>query len=97
MDKFSGIEASSKVTIAECEFRIGELMKQNLQLKSELAQWKGNWLRMQQQGIPVVKPIISPINNNAHFYQDPQPNQMDDSPRSKVVFSGQKIIYYADN
>jgi len=86
------------VTIADCEFHIGELMKQNVQLQSELAQWKGNWLRMhQQQGIPVVKPIIPPINNNAHFYQDPQPIKMDDSPRSKVVFGGQKTVYYADN
>jgi len=84
------------VTIADCEFRIGELMKQNLKLKSELAQWKGNWLRMQQQGIPVVMPI--PITDNATFYQDPQPIQIDDSPRrSPVVFDGQKIIYYADN
>ena len=83
------------MTIADCEFRIGELMKQNLKLKSELAQWKGNWLRMQQQGIPVVMPI--PITNNAIFYQDPQPIQNDDSPRPKVVFGGQKTIYYADN
>ncbi len=96
MDKFSGIEASIKVTIADCEFRTGELMKQNLQLKSELAQWKDNWFLMQQQGIPVVKPI-PPIKNNAHFYLDPQPIQMDDSPRPKVVFGGQKTIYYADN
>ena len=66
LDKFSGIEASSKVTIAECEFRLDELMKKNVQLKSEVSQWKGNCLRTRQAIIPELQPIPGP--NNPYYY-----------------------------
>ena len=40
-------------------------MKQNVQLKSEVAQWKSNCFR-KQQGIPEVKP--NPRQNNPYYY-----------------------------
>jgi len=82
------------VTIVECKFRLDELLKQNMQLRSEAANRKSNCLCMQQI-IPEDNPIPRP--NIPIYYQNSQLNQVDNASLPKVRFGGQKTFFYADN
>ena len=93
-ENFSGIEASSKATIAECKFRLDELLKQNMQLRSEAAKRKNNCLCVQQI-IPEDNPIPRP--NIPIYYQNSQLNQVDNASLPKVRFGDQKTFFYTDN
>ena len=65
---FSGIAASSKETVADYKNRLDEMQQKNRKLQSEVAEWKGNCLRMQKSAVTQENPGIK----NPYKYENPQ-------------------------